>query len=79
MKIVEIRQPFWEKYQDPRTDVYVLYHYQSQRELCEWCTEMFGDYRLTYSKFEIDEPQGCTVFIFENLEQAMAFRLQFGE
>lgn len=76
MEIIEIRQPFLEGFDDKRTDVYIK-NVRDQRELREWCTEMFGDYRLCYSRSELDEPQGCQIFIFEDMEQAMAFKVRF--
>ena len=78
MNILEVRQAFKKEYDIVRTDVYIDdYEGQREDELIEWCIENFGDYRLSHSKPELKEPQNCTLFIFKNLEQAMAFKLRW--
>lgn len=76
MNILGVQQPLKEDYNIEQTNVYVN-HYGDQRELIKWCVDNFGDYRLDYSREELDEPQSCTLFIFENMEQAMAFKLRW--
>lgn len=76
MNFLGVKQPLKEDYDLEQTDVYIN-HYDDQRELITWCVENFGDYRLAYSREELDEPQNCTLFIFENMEQAMAFKLRW--
>lgn len=76
MNVVDVYQPFLEKYNDVTTWVYVK-DYVDQRAVNEWCKDNFGDYRLSYSRPELDEPVCTTVYIFKNPEQAMMFRLRF--
>ena len=78
MKLIEIRQPFKDLFNDDRTDVYIN-DYGDQRKLRKWCIENFGDYRLDYSRKELNEPEGLTIFIFQNFEHAFAFILQWSE
>ena len=76
MRIVEITQPLKEHYDIELTNVYIT-DYGDQQELSNWCEENFGEYRLTYSKPSLNEPPMATVFIFENMEQAIMFKLRW--
>ena len=76
VNIIEIRQPLKEDYGIEMTNVYIK-HRGDHSMLRDWCTETFGEYRLAYSREELDEPKHATVFIFNDMEEAMAFKLRW--
>jgi hypothetical protein len=75
LKIVGIKQPLIHLDMEI-TNVYAISIF-NQSEIKSWCIEMFGKYRFSMSRKELDEPQNCMVFIFQNMEQAMAFKMRF--